>query len=175
MALAEFHRFNRDGVSKDVYFSIPQTGAADKLFTGTAPVAGDVKISKDGGATANTTNLPTHVGDGIWKLILTATELTGVQIMVTIVDADATPVFGSVFIQISNRLMFDEREGTEPVGPISNDANFRQIMQYLKRRFLNNVTQTSTTQSIFKDDSTTVLTTMAVADDGVTQSKNKSA
>lgn len=76
----------------DVYVPLIQAGG--DAFTETATfVAGDVQIIKDGGAAANTTNLPTHVANGIYKLTLTAAEMTAKKIVVTIRDQDATPVW----------------------------------------------------------------------------------
>lgn len=69
---------------------------------------------------------------------------------------------------------FDTIEPTEPVGAIANSATYGATLQYLKRRFFNKVTQTVTTQTMFKDDSATTLTTMPVSDDGAVQTKGKS-
>jgi hypothetical protein len=74
--------------------------------------------------------------------------------------------------KISNLL--DVLEGPEPTTATPNNATAMQILQYLKRRFFNRVTQTITTQTQYKDDSSTVVTTMPVSDDGTTQSKGKS-
>lgn len=60
---------------------------------------GDVKISKDGGAYANTTNLPVAIGSS-WYLVLTATELTAESIDVLISDATATQVWLDTEISI---------------------------------------------------------------------------
>jgi hypothetical protein len=54
------------------------------------PAAGDVKISKDGGAAANVTNLPTAIAMGnsaIWEFSLTAAEMSAAQINVTVADS----------------------------------------------------------------------------------------
>jgi hypothetical protein len=54
------------------------------------PAAGDVKISKDGGAAANVTNLPTAIAMGnsaIWEFSLTAAEMQAAQINVTVADS----------------------------------------------------------------------------------------
>lgn len=64
-------------------------------------------------------------------------------------------------------------EGSEPTAAIGNNATAMQILQHLKRRFTNKVTQTTTVQTVFRDDSTTVLETGTVSDDGTTQTKNK--
>lgn len=53
---------------------------------------GDVKISQDGGAEANTTNLPVDEGQG-YRLILTATELQSSRIRLSIVDQSGTKVW----------------------------------------------------------------------------------
>lgn len=50
---------------------------------------GDVQISKDGGAFANTTNLPVAVGSSFY-LILTAAELTAANVYILISDQTAT-------------------------------------------------------------------------------------
>ena len=49
------------------------------------PVAGDVKISIDGAAPVNTTNLPTAVGKS-WSLSVTTGETTGGILMFDIID-----------------------------------------------------------------------------------------
>lgn len=71
--------------------------------------------------------------------------------------------------------IFDTLEGSEPSAAIASNATFKQIYQFLKRRFFNLVTQTSSVQTIYKDDSVTSLTTLACSNDGTTQSKGKSS
>jgi len=65
------------------------------------PAAGDVKISIDGGTAANITTLPTAItmGNGaIWKFALSAAELTGAKIAVTVVDAATKAVEDQSFV-----------------------------------------------------------------------------
>lgn len=73
--------------------------------------------------------------------------------------------------QICN--FFDTPEGTEPTTAIGNNATMRQILQYVKRRFFNKRTQTSGTQTMYRDDSTTILQSCTSADDGTTQTLGK--
>ncbi len=61
---------------------------------------GDVKISKNGGAYANTTNLPVAIGSS-WYLILTAAELTASSINILISDATATQVWLDTEINVA--------------------------------------------------------------------------
>jgi hypothetical protein len=79
------------------------------------PGAGDVKISKDGGAAANVTNLPSAIAMGnstIWDFSLTATEMQAAQVMVTVADSATKAVDDTGFIietygNASANLVFD--------------------------------------------------------------------
>lgn len=51
------------------------------------PATGDVKLSKDGGAASNITNLPTYVTDKGWKYILTQAEIEAQFTHVHIADS----------------------------------------------------------------------------------------
>lgn len=65
------------------------------------PGAGDVKISKDGGAAANVTNLPTAIAMGnsaIWDFHLTATEMQAAQVVVTVADSATKAVEDDGFV-----------------------------------------------------------------------------
>lgn len=65
------------------------------------PAAGDVKISKDGGAAANVTNLPTATAMGntaYWDFSLTATELQAASLIVTVADSATKVVEDQAFI-----------------------------------------------------------------------------
>lgn len=65
------------------------------------PASGDCKISIDGGAAANATNLPTVVAMGngaFWEFVLTAAELTGGHVVVTVADAASKAVEDFMFV-----------------------------------------------------------------------------
>lgn len=66
---------------------------------------------------------------------------------------------------------WDTEEGSEPTVTIPAEATFREMLQHQKRRFFNRVTQTSSVQTMYRDNATTALQTMAVSDDGTTQEK----
>ncbi len=68
-----------------VYFPLVTAGGTDFQTTWT-PAAGETQYSIDGGAFANTGSNPSHEGNGIWSLALTAAELTGQYIVVTVSD-----------------------------------------------------------------------------------------
>lgn len=78
------------GVARHIYIAIPKAGSANHAVGADwTPAAGDVKISKDGGAAANVTNLPTAIAMGnsaLWDFSLTATELQAAQVVITVAD-----------------------------------------------------------------------------------------
>lgn len=64
------------------------------------PAAGDVKISKDGGAAANVTNLPTALTMGntvLWDFSLTATEMQAAKVRITVADSATKAVEDTAF------------------------------------------------------------------------------
>lgn len=98
--------------------SAPASSSSDRLVTtvpGTLFAAGDIKISKDGGAFANATNTPTQVAasNPLYSLSLTAAEMQGDQIIVQIVDQDG-PAFRDAVIYVRTKLK---------IGQIDADAS----------------------------------------------------
>jgi predicted Fe-Mo cluster-binding NifX family protein len=71
--------------STTIYFPLITAGSADFITTA-AHASGDTQIIKDGGAPANTTNGFTHEGNGIYSLVLTATEMQAAKVQVTVID-----------------------------------------------------------------------------------------
>jgi len=71
-----------------IYFPLHDLGDADDELEDTPVtfVAGDVQYSVDGGAFANTSNLPAHEGNGIYSLALVAGEVNGTRNVITIKD-----------------------------------------------------------------------------------------
>lgn len=90
-------------------------------------------------------------------------------------NGDAMVLIPNAPVTITAGGFWDELEGAEPGVALSSNATMRAIVQHLKRRFFNKVTQTSSLQTLFRDDSTTVLEVMVVSDDltTLTQTKGK--
>ena len=78
------------GTETTVYFPLVDKDATDFEATPVTIASGDAMISKDGGAFASTTNNFAHEGNGIYSLVLTATEMEATKIVVTIIDQTAT-------------------------------------------------------------------------------------
>ena len=74
------------GQAATILFPLVDRGLQDFDVSPPTFATGDVKIIKDEGAAANTTNLPAHEGNGIYSLALTATEMQAARIAITIID-----------------------------------------------------------------------------------------
>ena len=74
------------GIQQTFYFPLIDAGAVDFEATPVTHAAGDSQVSIDGGTFANTTNAFAHEGNGIYSLVLTAAEMSGTRIVVTIID-----------------------------------------------------------------------------------------
>lgn len=90
------------GVARHVYVPIVKRAVIDyAVGADWTPAAGDVKISKDGGAAANVTNLPSAIVMGntaVWDFSLTTGEMTANQVVVTIADAVTKAVEDDAFM-----------------------------------------------------------------------------
>lgn len=90
------------GVARHVYRTLIKRAVVDFAVSADwTPAAGDVKISKDGGAAANVTNLPTAITMGntaMWDFSLTATEMQASQIMVSVADSATKAVEDDFFV-----------------------------------------------------------------------------
>jgi hypothetical protein len=84
-----------------IYKPIIKRGVADfAVGADWIPAAGDVKISIDGGAAANVTNLPVAVTMGntaLWDFSLTTGEITGKKIRITVADSATKAVEDNAF------------------------------------------------------------------------------
>ena len=90
------------GVATDIFFPVYNT-AGDELYQVSSLPSGDTVISIDAGTPADTTNQPTkwHNGIiGVYKLSLTAAEMSGAHIDIRVVDATAIKVFMDSHIAI---------------------------------------------------------------------------
>ncbi len=76
------------GTGADVIIPMIKRGVVDfAVAADWTPAAGDVKISKDGGAAANIGTLPVFITDIGWKFIFSDAELTAARININIVDS----------------------------------------------------------------------------------------
>lgn len=79
------------GVATTLYFPLIDKGATDFEATPVTIASGDLKISKDGGAFANTTTASfSHVAGGIYSIPLTATEMQAKVVVIKIIDQTGT-------------------------------------------------------------------------------------
>lgn len=74
------------GVSRTIYFPLITAGGTDFQTTWT-PAAAECQVSIDGAAFGNSDNTPAHEGNGVWSLVLSASEMSGEIIVVTLSDS----------------------------------------------------------------------------------------
>jgi hypothetical protein len=83
-------QFLRYNYANEIYVPVGKAGSPDFAVSADwTPAPGDVKVTKDGGASANIGTLPTAIvmGNGaVWKFVLTAAELKSKKLVVTVVD-----------------------------------------------------------------------------------------
>jgi len=84
---------------------VVKAGSTNYAIVGTdwTPVAGDVKISKDGGAFANIATLPSTVtlsGSAAWTWTLSAAETEATEIVIQVIDQDVTKVIQDQFFRL---------------------------------------------------------------------------
>lgn len=94
------------GVSTTVYFSLIDPAGVDFETAATCAQVGgagndDVQISKDGGAMTDSTNCFVSEGNGIYSLVLTATEMQAKEVVVTIIDQSGTKIWLDWAVRIS--------------------------------------------------------------------------
>lgn len=113
------------GQSKTILFALIDRGTQDFENTPVTFSAGDVKIIKDEGSAANTTNLPTHEGNGVYSLVLDATEMEAARIAVTLIDS-ATKAWEdhAIFIETYGNVSAEHLFDLDSANP---DVNVKQI------------------------------------------------
>lgn len=243
--------FAKYGVSTVFRFCVetPASTGSDKFLSAAVPwIAGDVTISKDGGAFANVSALPTRLGSTpLYEWTATAAELQAADANVILSDAAGGPLWRDCHLSIKTKLLLGQidvdatqiggnthamslvgvgtgyglfakgssgirgeaqgtsghgiagvgigpgqgfyggygsggrpcnffhetMEGAEPVvGDLANDMSVIKNLQLLRRRHTNKITQTSGSQTWYKDGGT-VLKARTVSDDLTTQTQEK--
>jgi hypothetical protein len=112
------------------------------------PATGDVKVSKDGGAAANITTLPTAITMGntaYWEFPLSASEVSCKQLVVTVADSATKAVEDQAFVVET----FGNASAMYPSDPTADtvDAENR-FLTAVKTNILGTVGTGSTTTSI---------------------------
>ena len=154
----------------------------------------------------------TAVGNGIYSHVMTAAEMQGSRIQVSVYDQTASEIYKPAFREIVTRELmsqwtvdatavggntpavtmtgvgtglglnvtgasasyyhniFDQSEVSEPSAAPSDIATFKEIFQWLKRRWRNVHTASATQLKVYKDDGITVLSTQTITNSSSLQS-----
>lgn len=162
------------GTQTTILFPLIKAGSTDLAGSGDYTyAAGDIKISKDGGAAANPTNSPSAVtmGNGsIWSLVLTATEMQAATIIVTVSDSATKAVEDQVILLHT----YGEGQGAVDTQTFADGLLRRDLSSVSETalparcplnalRFLRNKWAVSgTTLTVYKEDDTTSAWTSAL-------------
>lgn len=112
------------GIATTIYFPLIDAGTADFESTPVTHASGDSQISIDGGAFSNSTNAFAHEGNGIYSLALTAAEVSGTVIVITVIDQTATKAWEDQAIVIHTGLGAHIEAGKSIVICQVDDADF---------------------------------------------------
>lgn len=190
--------FREYGVQTDIYFPLIKAGSQNFATSSDYTyAAGDIKISKDGGAAANPTNSPSAItmGNGaMWKLTLTATEMQAALIAVTVVDAATKAVedqmilistYGNASAQHEFNLNAALTAGgianavldgalSEPSGVFTwAGASLRTVIAWIGLLSRNKLTQDDTETVAYADDGTTPVAEAPITKTGSTLTRGE--
>lgn len=174
------------GVEYITYVSLVSQADAKLLQSNPTLAAGDVKISKDGGAFANLNTLPTVTpasGKGV-KVTLSATEMTADNVLVIFSDAAGAEWCDlSLNIQTSAQQIDDlatpAQVNAEVVDALATDTyaepgqgtpsdtlSLSAKINHMFKAYRNKKTQTGTTWELFNSAGTVVDQKATLSDDG---------
>ena len=188
--MAELKKYNTTTI---IYFPLVTYTASDYDLTIDSSavnfVEGDVQYSLNGDSFTNTSKLPEHVGKGIYKLELTAEEMTAANIIVAIIS-QASPkdwedqavhidTFGNnenAFIDINEyietALASISMEDIDSPNPSTAESLIYAI-NFVYTLGRNRTETTSNQISVFKNDGVTKVLTSTIGDDGTTFTKER--
>lgn len=87
------------GAGADVIVPINKAGSDDfAVAADWTPVAGDVKVSKNGGAAANISTLPVFITSIGWKFVFSNAELQAARININVVDSATKVIKDNHFV-----------------------------------------------------------------------------
>jgi len=112
------------GAQTTFYFTFEDISDAEAPFTGAAPVAADIWVSKNGGAPANATNAMTAIGNGIYSWVATATEMQAATVVVSVYDATASAIFKPAALLIETQVNVSQLNVDASTMTNSNAATF---------------------------------------------------
>ena len=109
---------------------VVKAGSTNYAIVGTdwTPVAGDVKISKDGGAFANIATPPSTVtlsGSAAWTWTLSAAETEATEIVIQVIDQDVTKVIQDQFFRLQTTKAGALQVGVPQVAQSIGDTSIR--------------------------------------------------
>jgi hypothetical protein len=167
-----------NGTGKRGFEIAPVSSELFFLRKATAAAGAAGSITLDGSASAvdnyyNETMVVILAGTGLGQSRYISSYVGATKVATVTRNWTTTPDGTSVFMIIPGPDVWDCLEGSEPTTARGNNEAMRLILKRIVRWFFNKITETATTQSMYKDDSTTILASQSISDDGVTATKLK--
>lgn len=168
--------YRKKNAEATLYFPLTDPASQDRFEA--SPVsfaAGDIQVSIDGGAFGNANNTPAHEGLGIYSLVLDAAELNGAFIVVTLVDQTSSAAWDDLALLVETPDVipseWDRTEGSEltAISGSSSPYTFKQMIQWLFRRWFNKHDNNQATLTVYQEDDASTLTAQSVSNSGGVQ------
>lgn len=174
------HRTALYGAALTVDFSLYQTTGTD-LKTDAAHASGDTKVMKDEGNEANTTNGFVDEGQG-YSIALTASEMTAARVVLYVVDqgtkawidhcividtyGNASAQHGIPTANLNNSQTLSDLSAPPAAAAGVVDALSFQHMLNRNKRNSHKDTDTTATETLYRDDGSTAAAERSIGDDG---------
>lgn len=174
------HRTALYNTQLTVDFSLYQTSGLE-LKTDAAHASGDTKVMKDEGAEANTSNGFTDEGQG-YAIVLTATEMQAARVTLYVVDqgtkawidhcividtyGNASAQHGIPTANLNNSQTLSDLSAPPAAAAGVVDALSFQHMLNRNKRNSHKDTDTTATETLYRDDGSTAAAERSIGDDG---------
>ena len=123
-------------VQTTVEFLLGTSGDPDTTLDDPTVATGDAKISKDGGALANTTNDITKANNPVCALVLTATEMEAERIIIRTEDATATEEWPVLYLIIRTKFAPGQIEVNATATAYTKFADDQAVDAWLREMYL---------------------------------------
>lgn len=156
----------RKNKTATILFTLQDRGTEDFESTPVGFVAADTQVSIDGAAFANSNAVPTHIGNGMYQLVLTAAEMNGDRIAITIVDAAAKAWEDfAIIINTQAGVAFARDLLLEAISTIEADTPGDRTLYTAIAKSVNKIARNAGTLEIYRTNGTTIHATQAISTD----------
>ena len=134
------------------YISLVSQDDTDLFQTSVTLAAGDVQISKDGGAFANIATLPTEIGtSGVLSVVLSSTEMTADTVVVRFRDAAGDEWCDALIVIHTSEAEIDDIAGNVLAETVEGSLTLTQVLRLMLSALAGKSSGGGTTSIAFRD------------------------